>query len=941
MYNTIGAISTDYAPGATVALNRDTSFSAVWRKVSTKIIYDPRFTDDGGTTGGSGTMDADTIYFYHTNGKLVAGATHYWFTDAAGNGRHTIKANAFTHNKSTAVFKAPTASELQYSNGPASMQNVVTFKQWYVRNGDGNPVATSAAFDSFVSYSAQPKEYTLLADWDYGAITLPNPGSFFTDGFYFVGWGTAKDSEIQDASTVGISQTQAESTYGSGLIRAGSSSGSLPNNVTYYPHFVRRKFTLNFDYTTNGGYNPNSSDSSTVKREINYNYNVNTNTASGTSLALPTAEKSGDTGVYSSSNPDGWQFVGWALDPNETNTAKISKTAEAAIGFLSNGKMPAHDVTLYAIYKKVVTFTTVSHKYSGSDPDGAIVNKVPALGGGRIVTTSSQVVWNKSTSADFSFPTAGTVNGWNFSGWVRNYDAEFRDGVIDDCAAWLAKFKDQQNTHTDSGYPTKNSSATISHDTTFYAQYNRGITWYFVQTTVDVKGNGTIHRNSKSINDYVKTVTTKAPAIKNLYSWTSTKWLESMTANDESKGAYEQNKDMQAKDYGLYFANYEREITLTFDPTGHTAYEGGDVIGTQKGMAYLNVSGYDRTTKSAIPLHVYTKYALSDLKSRVYGSLIDSSVGENRSVIYPSFTMPAYPIWYRNAIKRETDVWQYCWTTEKTEDGKPDTHSHTTGKALTESHALGATISSYPEEFVKPYDYFAGNTYEFRENAIMYTVLYSKTAKDDDGDDGDDDEDSGVELIKKSYSLLVGETINIKKDFLTDEYSDAGRVYKVENLEIVKADQAGKVQGTGAGQTVIRVYTSDGQTLIGKCTITVSSASVTIPSEMVIGSTAKVGIKAASNGSEIEAKLTLESMSGLKGVYTGKVYQLYAQSSTDGGSTYSELKQGDVVVSATAKDAINESSVLFRVDPGIALESLQTDYYYSRLIWRLSVDKKE
>lgn len=855
-----------------------------------------------------------------------------------------------TYNNSTTVpYTVPgadTQTQAFWKWKVKSDKAGATTKSELLVEGNNNPIPEGASnrtqfyYDDFLNTTnpaaANGAIVTFTAQWAKARFTLPTVQA--PDGFYFAGWSTSKEhgevvSYNADASNASLhAAADCAATH-----LAGGTEVAHNVNTTYYAHFTRRAYRLTFNYGENGGYKQGSQSITSETNDVPYEFGVSDRKRGSTATTLPTAEKSGDTGVYSTSNPDGWQFVGWALNPNETDTSKISKSASTVLGFIDGNKMPANNITLYAIYKKTVAVATVSHRSTSTNPYTTVPDSiVTGNSDGRIQTYVSADVWNKNTSATLSMPTAGTINGWSFTGWVRDYNAEFKDGVINDAAGWLANFKDKASNYTKDGYPSAASSVTVSHDTVYYAQYVRQISWYFVQNKTDDVGTGTIHRNSKAINQFVRTVTAKAPIIKSYYDWEPTKWIMSTTANDESKGSCEQNAAIQASENDVYFANYRRDITLSFNPTGHTAYKGADQLYTRTAQAYLSSSAYDRNSDAAIPLHVYTKNAIAELQSRVYGSVINSNVGEARSVIYPSFTMPAYAVWYRNAIKRETDVWQYCWTTEQTEDGKPDTHSATTGKALTDSHAAGTTITSYPEEFVKPIDFYEGATYEFRENTVMYTVLYSKSAKDD----GDDGEESDIELIRKSVSILVGETVNVHNEFLTNDYSDTGRVFKVENLDVAKVDQSGKIQGSQAGQTVVRVYTSDGHTLIGKCTVTVSAASVTVPSEMTIGSVATIGVKVASNGPKVDAKLTLEALSALKGVYTGKMYDLQVSKSTD-GKQYKAIKQGDAIVSATATNSTNETKVKFRVDTSMALETLQTDYYYSTLVWRLSVDKIE
>ena len=174
--------------------------------------------------------------------------------------------------------------------------------------------------------------------------TIPTTPVPTRTGYTFAAWNTKADGSGTDYA-VGKSYTNSK------------------QNDTLYAKWTRNSYKVTYDYATNGGTSATKT-SATVAYE-------------GAVDLTPTATKSG------------WTFVGW-------NTNKDATTA------LTSLKMPANDITLYAIYKKTLTVNF----YSG-------YNKASNR-------PQSVTIWNRATSGSVTTPSADAYSGWNYLGWVTS-----------------------------------------------------------------------------------------------------------------------------------------------------------------------------------------------------------------------------------------------------------------------------------------------------------------------------------------------------------------------------------------------------------------------------------------------------------------------------------------------------------------------------------------
>ena len=160
-------------------------------------------------------------------------------------------------------------------------------------------------------------------------------------------------------------------------------------------------YTVTYNYGTNGG-------TSATKTTASVAYGSNVD-------LTPTATKSG------------WKFVGWSDPDHPSGTTK-----------LTSYKMPAKNVTLYAIYSKTLTGTFNYYKYQ--------------------TTKVSTTIYNTATSGTITAPaTVGTPpTGYSFRHWARNNGFPNAPKDVD-----------------------ASGKTTISADTTFYASYSKKITITF------------------------------------------------------------------------------------------------------------------------------------------------------------------------------------------------------------------------------------------------------------------------------------------------------------------------------------------------------------------------------------------------------------------------------------------------------------------------------
>ena len=292
--------------------NHTVTLYAIWQPNTYTVKY-----NGNGATGGT---TANSSHTYDVDKKL----TKNGYTRA-----YTVTYN-HNHTGSTNTTKTATYSFVNWNTAA---------------NDTGTKYADEATVKNLTA--ANNGIVNLYAIWKSASLTYVPTRT----GYVFDGW-------FEDANCTK---------------RATSNNGVYTPTVnkTLYAKWIANTYTVNYDYSTNGGTSTTAENST-----LTYNSDID---------LTPTATKSG------------WEFVGW-------NTNKDAKTKLTSVKVTQN-------ITLYAIYKKTVTATC--NYYNGS------------------VTTSSGTMYNNATSVSVKLPKIEsiTINSIEYTprGWSSSANA---NGVI-------------------------------------------------------------------------------------------------------------------------------------------------------------------------------------------------------------------------------------------------------------------------------------------------------------------------------------------------------------------------------------------------------------------------------------------------------------------------------------------------------------------------------
>lgn len=339
-------------------------------------------------------------------------------------------------------------------------------------------------------------------------------------GFTFIEWGE---------NSVTGSKYLADSKY------------ILTATTTMHAVWERNKYKVTYDYSTNGG-----TSSSVHSDEVYYDYDIDLS---------PIATKDGDTGIYDDDiNKDGWKFIGWNTDPNAT------------VG-LSSMKMPAHDVTLYAIYSKDIVLTV-------KDMLGSLYN----------TDTYKYTVYNNTNTISYTF---NDINKSTYSSGSGEWKA----------LGWTTKTTASGDIEYEVGM-----SYNFNCDTSLYALYERDLAMNFVSIYGEEESTQTI-TEKQYLNSYdavkVTSPTFVAPDIYKYTgdsingSWTAYGWtLEKNTSLDK---IIKEGDSLSHTVIKTYYAVYTRDLTVKYtDYLGETK-EVTEESAVQVANAY-NIENYYNPT---------------------------------------------------------------------------------------------------------------------------------------------------------------------------------------------------------------------------------------------------------------------------------------------------------------------------------------------------------
>ena len=346
-----------------------------------------------------------------------------------------------TNNPTTAL----TDSQEYYflSNANITLYAKATFTSGKYNYTFGNAVATPVATGTVVNSGAFAPTYTgvtktLTISQLYTLQAKANGNGTVTPAseIYVLRNGSASVTATPTNAT-GYTTVFANWAKTSGTCTIANTSSAnttisaITSNTVVTATFTRtaKIYTVTYESKTNGGTTANQT------KTVAYGSNVD--------LTL-TATK------------DGWTFVGW-------NTSSTATTK------LTSYSMPANDVTLYAIFSKVLTGT---FNYYNNQ-----TQKV------------SVTIFNKATNGTITAPSAlGTPNGYTFRHWSTANTAN------------AAKTVDASN------------SITISTNTTYYGSYQKTVTgtfFYSAGTTSSYSDTATQKSTTATATQYMNYTGTK------------------------------------------------------------------------------------------------------------------------------------------------------------------------------------------------------------------------------------------------------------------------------------------------------------------------------------------------------------------------------------------------------------------------------------------------
>ena len=328
----------------------------------------------------------------------------------------------------------------------------------------------SANFYSGINkYTRETKNITIWNSETYGNITTPSSATSIS-GWTYLGWTTSttaakslitsNNAAVSINATAGTvdfyalySQTQTltfNANGGSGVPSEISgtaylnSSGNKNNINNTIPTTVPSKTGHTFaawnttsdgngtDYQTGNSYTNSTQNDTLYARYTTNNYTVTyDHKTNGSDVLLG---QTSDSVPYGSAvnlsvraGKTGWSFVGWNTDKNAT------------VG-LTSYTMPAHNITLYAIYKKVLTANFVSGN--------------PAK-----TSTNTYTIYNRETNHDFDIPTASSISGWTLKGWTEDKTATSSTVLVNGTSVGIT---DAQGTRTFYGLYTQTHTLTYN-----------------------------------------------------------------------------------------------------------------------------------------------------------------------------------------------------------------------------------------------------------------------------------------------------------------------------------------------------------------------------------------------------------------------------------------------------------------------------------------------
>ncbi len=347
--------------------------------------------------------------------------------------------------------------------------------------------------------------------------------------------------------------------------------GIANNSLTLTAQWNITNHTVTYDYSTNGG-------SSATKTSATVNY--------GSAIDLtPTATKSGYT------------FVGWNMNKDATTA-------------LSSLTMGTSNVTLYAIFKKILTATFTVQDTS------AVTSSA---------TSTSCNAWNKATSCSITAPTLTSKTGYTSLGWNTN------------------------RTATTSSLAS-GGTVTISTNTTYYSitKYNTSLvgTFYYYNSGIKSTTASCIKYNgSSNCNITVPLSTFNTTTAQYGGTYVGYGAVNTMGTSTGSSIVLTSNTS--------YYVSYRRSVTEYYQGTSRTIYRNAFFTSTTAMNTVLststtgtsNLSTESYTDSNSIAWNWYSYGTSSSTTTRTY-TTVSAAASSTNTTLYTQYQRAVTAIFY-------------------------------------------------------------------------------------------------------------------------------------------------------------------------------------------------------------------------------------------------------------------------------------------------------
>src|SRR5574344_1673527 len=614
-YNNTALVSTYYYYNGTSVIGANVECNRYNGSASCVTEYALPSTEYEGSSAIGYSTSAST-YSLSSKQEITSNTSFYTIY------RKTVMAVEYSYKDST---KVDTVSGLMtYITGSTSITKInanitlgipygiegYTTTGWVDGSGNTYGSNTSVSISETTSYYGNYTKQISLKYNSMGGDTTP----------------TTQSQVVKYASNTSSSKVQATFTTSPGVSKSGyefvswmvgseSSTTEVGGNTSYtvgettilYAKYKLSTYTVTYDGTTNGG-------SGTTTKTVSYLGNV-------------------DLSV--SASKEGYIFVGWNTDPNGTTGLK-TKTLDSA-----------SNLTLYAIYSKVITATfkmvdtnagsitnseVTCKKYNNNETCSVMPSSINGVSGYTIlgysdVSGSETVKASLGTyveiSADttfysvtrkttplvvtFYYAVNDTISNTTTNCYLYNGNSTCTLSVPGDSTSSTYNAATFIDYSTSSVSNVAASNYSISSDTVYYAYYELIVTITYNDGTYTTSGssNTSIYTSkvtylltNTSNNKYVPSVNLKEETA--VSGWTS---LGYRSDTSETTQTYTSGQSASLTTSLMLYGVYSRGITLTFDEAGGSTVS--DITKTQ----YMNSVGGKNVYSVTLPTTTRTNYA--------------------------------------------------------------------------------------------------------------------------------------------------------------------------------------------------------------------------------------------------------------------------------------------------------------------------------------------